>query len=122
LHSRIEASWLALKPVPFTVMTSPAASLLQVAPVQVPVADVVTLRVIAGVAAPAIMDVPRRSPPVKIAARPTNPSLEVSFTRRASTYSPPMHRFDVRESRGWGLAPPPGSRCYWYCYRYFPCR
>jgi hypothetical protein len=95
------ASWSAANPEPLTEMTSPPASLLQVAPLHTPLVDVVTFIVTAGVAAAAIMDVPSRIPPVTTVTNPSNPSLVVNLTRRVSTF-PPQNRALRSCPRSWG--------------------
>jgi len=88
LHSSVDASWLALNPAPDTFTTSPPARPLHTDPLHVPAAEVLIARVIVGVAADADMAVPSSTPPDIRATIPTNPSLEASFVRRASTFPP----------------------------------
>lgn len=66
MHSSVEASWLAEKPDPLTLRTSPLASPLQIGfPLtQVPAADVLIDSATAGLAAaPARTDAPRSALP-----------------------------------------------------------
>jgi hypothetical protein len=115
LHSRAEAVWPPVKPDPATTTTSPLARFWHTGSpgggfwVQVPAADVMIVRLRAGVlvaAAPAEMAVPKRAAPATSVTTPSVPTcLAVNFALRFQRVTFPP----VRPIRGGALRPRPLS-------------